>query len=183
MDISEKTMLTRMATVQDLEEIQSIHMHAFSKEENKLVSKIAINLLSRKTKPQTISIVSETDNSIVGHIAFSPVTSDKDDKFLGYILAPLGVEPSFQKRGIGSKLVETGIHLLSTMKVDTLFVYGDPDYYRRFGFSSEEAVSYTPPYKLQYPSGWQSLVLREHDIPHPPIPITCVDSLCDPELW
>jgi len=83
---------------------------AFSEGESEIVSKLCIDLLSEKTTPQTISLVAETDDTIVGHIAFSPVTIDNNQNFQGYILAPLGIIPEYQKRRIGSKLIEYGMH-------------------------------------------------------------------------
>jgi len=99
----------RTATNQDRDDVQRVHLCAFPEDENKIVSKLAIDLLFENTTPQTISLVAETDGAIVGHIAFSPVTIDNNDNFQGYILAPLGVRPDYQKRRIGSKLIEYGI--------------------------------------------------------------------------
>jgi hypothetical protein len=39
------------------------------------------------------------------------------------------------------------------------------------------------PYKLQYLFGWQAAVLNDYDIEKPPVAITWVGSLCNPELW
>jgi putative acetyltransferase len=173
----------RIATNQDSAYIQGVHLCAFPEDENEIVSKLAIDLLSKKTTPQTISFVAETDGAIVGHIAFSPVLIDNNEVFQGYILAPLGVKPDYQKRRIGSKLIEYGMQHLSDMGVNVVFVYGDPKYYGRFGFSADAADQYTTPYKLQYPFGWQAIVLKGCDIEKPPVAITCVTSLCDPKLW
>lgn len=176
-------MIIRTATNQDRGDIQRVHLCAFPEGESEIVSKLAIDLLSEKTTPQTISLVAETDGTVVGHIAFSPVTIANNQNFQGYILAPLGVKPDYQKRGIGSKLIEYGLQQLSAMGVNVVFVYGDPNYYGRCGFSADTAQQYTTPYRLQYPFGWQAIVLDECDIEKPPAAITCVTSLCDPILW
>ena len=173
----------RLATNQDSDDVQRVHLCAFPEGESESVSKLAIDLLSEKTTPQTISLVAETEGAIVGHIAFSPVIIDNNQKFQGYILAPLGVKPDYQKRRIGTKLIEYGMQQLSVMGVNVVFVYGDPKYYGRFGFSADAAHQYTAPYKLQYPFGWQAMVLNKCDIEKPPVEITCVTSLCDPKLW
>jgi predicted N-acetyltransferase YhbS len=67
--------------------------------------------------------------------------------------------------------------------VNILFVYGDPEYYRKFCFSADVADRYIPPYKLQYPCGWQAIVLNESNVEKSPNRIACVTSLCDPKLW
>ena len=147
------------------------------------LQQLAINLLSEKSTPPIISLVAEIEGTVVGHVTFSPVAVENNKNFLGYILAPLAVKPDYQRRGIGSKLIESGIQQLSGMGVDALFVYGDPKYYSKFGFSMEAAESYIPPYELQYPFGWQVFVLNESFNDNPTGKIICVSSLCDPALW
>ncbi|MBN1363870.1 MAG: N-acetyltransferase [Syntrophaceae bacterium] len=173
----------RIATNRDLSDVQRVHLCTFPEGEREIVSTLAMNLLLKKTTPKTISYVAEIDGAIVGHIAFSPVRLDSNEGFQGYILAPLGVKPDYQKHRIGTKLIKYGIKTLSAMGINVVFVYGDPKYYGRFGFSAEAAHPYTPPYKLQYPLGWQCIVLNEIDIENKPVAITCVASLCDPQLW
>ena len=176
-------MHTRAATNLDRDDIHSVHWSAFAEGEREVVSKLAVNLLAEEATPQTISLVAESEGIVVGHVAFSPVTIDNDRNFRGYILAPLAVKPDFQKRRIGSKLIESGMQQLLKMGVNILFVYGDPEYYSKFGFSADVADRYTPPYKLQYPFGWQAIVLNKCNIAKSSINIACVTSLCDPELW
>ena len=173
----------RIATILDRDDIRSVHLSAFAEDEREHVAKLAVDLLSEETTPHTISLVAETNGAVVGHVAFSPVTTVNNDNFQGYILAPLGVKPDYQKRGIGSKLIESGMQRLTRMGVDILFVYGDPEYYSRFGFSADAAEQYIPPYSLQYPFGWQGIALSEFSTERSPVRIDCVTALCDPELW
>ena len=172
----------RVATHLDSEAVREVYLHAFSEAERQKVAVLAVDLLSEETKPETISLVAEADSVVVGHVAFSPVTIDNNSWF-GYILAPLGVRPDYQKRRIGSSLVEDGIAQLSKMDVDIVFVYGDPQYYGRFGFSADVASMYFPPYELQHPFGWQALSLRENVLSSEPVTISCVAPLRDSELW
>ena len=176
-------MHVRLATSLDRDDIRSVYWSAFAEGEREIVSKLAVDLLAEESTPQTISLVAEAEGIVVGHVAFSPVTIDNNEKVQGYILAPLGVKPGCQKCRIGSKLIESGMQQLSGMGVDILFVYGDPGYYSRFGFSVEAAECYIPPYKLQYPFGWQGIALDEFSTGKSTANITCVASLCDPELW
>ena len=173
----------RTATSLDRDDIHSVHWSAFAEGEREIVSRLAANLLSEEAAPQTISLVAETEGIIVGHVAFSPVTIDNNENFQGYILAPLGLKSDYQKRRIGSKLIEIGMQQLSRIGVDILFVYGDPKYYSKFGFSVDAAERYIPPYKLQYPFGWQGITLKECSAGKSSIKIACVTSLCDPALW
>ena len=144
---------------------------------------LAVDLLDEVTDPETISLVTEVDGNLVGHIAFSPVTVDNSENWKGYILAPLGVRPEYQHRRIGSRLVESGMERLSGMGVNVLFVYGDPDYYGRFGFEAAAASQYSPPYELQYPFGWQAMILNEGVVAESTVKLSCAGPLDDPGLW
>lgn len=173
----------RVASRLDRDDIRDICLCAFPESENELVAKLATDLLGERTSPQTITLVAEIGDRVVGHIAFSPVSVDADRKWQGYILAPLGVKPEYQKTGIGTKLVESGVERLSAAGVDAVFVYGDPKYYGAFGFSAEPAARFRPPWKLQYPFAWQAIVLREGGSSKQAVEISCVASLSDPALW
>jgi len=178
-----EAMNIRIATNQDRDAIQRVHLCAFPEGERELVSRLAVDLLAEATTPRTISLVAETAGLVVGHAALSPVIIDHNDEFSGYILAPLGVMPDYQRRRIGSQLIEYGMRQLSQRGANVVFVYGDPRYYGRFGFSADAAHPYSPPYRLRYPFGWQAIMLGECAIEKPPVAITCVASLGDPKLW
>ncbi|MBT8440301.1 MAG: N-acetyltransferase [Gammaproteobacteria bacterium] len=173
----------RPASSYDAHTIRKIHLAAFPQEEAGLVAKLATDLLSEQTTPPTISLLVESNNSAIGHVAFSPVTIDNNRDFQGYILAPLAVVPDYQKHGIGSKLVEAGIEQLSDTNTHIIFVYGDPRYYSRFGFTAETAEHFITPYRLEYPAGWQALILKAYASEDASITINCVRSLQKPALW
>ena len=105
------------------------------------------------------------------------------DDFLGYILAPLGIAPAYQRGGIGSRMVKYGIQQLLESGVNVVFVYGDPEYYSKFGFHADVAKPYLPPYPLEYPLGWQAVILKECVAKPAPVSITCASLLCNAELW
>jgi putative acetyltransferase len=173
----------RAATIQDRDDVHRIYLRAFPDGENEIVSKLAIDLLREETAPRTISLVAEADGAPVGHVAFSPVTVASHATFRGHILAPLAVDPDFQRRRIGSSLIESGLQTLSAMGVNVVFVYGDPKYYGRFGFSADIAAQYKAPYRLEYPFGWQAIGIDGYEIDGSPVQIACASALCDPKLW
>lgn len=177
------TLNIRIATNQKRDAIERVYSSAFAKDESDPVARLALDLLSENTTPPTISLIADTDDSVVGHVAFSPVGIADSEACQAYILAPLAVKADYQKRGIGSALVECGMRQLSAMGVNLVFVYGDPKYYGRFGFDTDAAQNYTPPYSLQYPYGWQAAVLKECAFGKAPVAINCVASLCHAELW
>lgn len=173
----------RAATSLDRVNIQGVYRSAFDESERELVSKLAVNLLAEEATPKIISLVAEADGIVVGHVAFSPVAFDNNENLQGYILAPLGVKPDYQRQGIGLKLIASGMDQLSRMGVNIFFVYGDPKYYSKFGFSVDAAKRYMPPYDLHYPLGWQCIILNECSAGELSIKITCVTSLSESALW
>ncbi len=87
----------------------------------------------RAANALTLSLVTEIDGRIVGHIAFSPVTiSDGTPNWFG--LGPVSVLPDYQGCRIGMALVNRGLALMEDMGCKGCALVGLPTYYRRFGF-------------------------------------------------
>lgn len=89
----------------------------------------------------TISLVADDHGEIVGHVAFSPVTINGEPG-RWYGLGPVSVSPSWQRRGIGTALIRTGLAQLQTLGADGCVLLGDPAYYGRFAFLSDAGLSY-----------------------------------------
>lgn len=150
------------------------------------MAQLAIDLTSEPTNPETLSLVAETDGGeLAGHVVFSPVWISNREELAGYILAPLGVRPEFQKQGVGSILIRRGLEQLSQKGTHIVFVYGDPAYYGRYGFDAGIAASYQPTFELEYSFGWQALALQpmKKKQPDQPVTISFVAALQNPDLW
>lgn len=66
-------MQIRAASDEDKAAIRAVHLNAFGEDEREMVATLATHLLETSSVPPTLSVVAEHDDSIVGHIAFSPV--------------------------------------------------------------------------------------------------------------
>jgi putative acetyltransferase len=94
-----------------------------------------------------VSLVAEVDSEIVGHILFSRVTIvTRDGSVDALSLAPMAVLPSRQRHGIGSRLVEAGLHACRERGHRIVLVLGHPDFYPRFGFSAASAQRLESPF-------------------------------------
>ena len=96
----------------------------------------------------TLSLVAVDEESVIGHVAFSPVTIDAEDR-QWFGLGPIAVRPDRQGKGIGSALIREGLDRLRTMGAAGCVLVGEPDYYRRFGFLADERLVY-PGLPAQY---------------------------------
>jgi len=119
----------RPETEKDKTAIQEINQSAFETfSEAKLV-----NLLREQSNP-IISLIAEEDRQVVGHIMFSPVSlsGSSDLKIMG--LAPMAVLPKYQRKGIGSALIQVGLDGCKKLGFGAVVVLGHTNYYPGFGF-------------------------------------------------
>ena len=89
----------------------------------------------RGNEPECVSMVAVEDNSIVGHVFFSPVILKGEwGKLEGMGLAPMAVLPEKQRQGIGTELAKRGLEELNKRDCPFVIVLGHPHFYPRFGF-------------------------------------------------
>jgi putative acetyltransferase len=110
----------------------------------------------------------EHKNSIIAHMILSKCSTVKKNTSLT-LLGPLCVLPSYQRKGIGSTLIEYGLDFSEKNIFAKTLVLGDPDYYSRFGFEPEAVIA--PPYPLAetLKTAWQSLALTDKQGEEPDI--------------
>ena len=81
-----------------------------------------------------ISLVAEENNTVIGHILFSPVSLSGHPELKAIGLAPMAVSPEHQQKGVGSALVRAGLEQSKQLGIVAVVVLGHPEYYPRFGF-------------------------------------------------
>ena len=96
----------------------------------------------RKAGDSIVSLVADDDGQIVGHILLSKM----DAPFPALALAPVSVIPIRQRSGIASDLIKRAANEARDQGWAAIFVLGDPNYYKRFGFDQEAAAGFTSPY-------------------------------------
>jgi putative acetyltransferase len=72
-------------------------------------------------------------NKVVAYIAFTNAYNGTEP--CGLHLAPLAVKPEFQDQGIGTELLNFALRQ-SVIRESTLYVLGNPGFYKKFGFKS-----------------------------------------------
>ncbi|MEZ4562263.1 MAG: N-acetyltransferase [Thermomicrobiales bacterium] len=134
-------MIIRQENDGDADAIHEVTAVAFQGQPSSAGTEAQIVDALRAAGVLTISLVAEYHDEIVGHVAFSPVTiNGQPGRWYG--LGPLSVSPRWQRRGIGTALVEAGLAQLRKLGAAGCVLLGDPGYYRRFGFASVPALRY-----------------------------------------
>jgi len=93
-----------------------------------------------------LSLVAETAGRVVGHILFTPTETTGGGTVLA--LAPVAVDPAFQRQGVGSALVLAGLAESRRLGYGAVIVLGHPDYYPRFGFSPAHEKGFAAPFPV-----------------------------------
>lgn len=125
----------RSETGADIQAIEEVTVEAFKTLEVSQQTEQYIIAGLRSAGALAVSLVAEADGRVVGHIAFSPVTiSDGSQGWYG--LGPVSVLPGYQRRGIGSALIEEGLSRLEDLGAHGCCLVGHPGYYGRFGFKN-----------------------------------------------
>lgn len=123
-------MLVRAEEEKDREAVYAIHASAFARP----AEADLVNVLREHAHP-IISLVAEENRMVVGHILFSPVSLSGHPELNIMGLAPIAVQPSRQRTGVGSALVRAGLARCAELGYSAVVVLGHPTYYPRFGFA------------------------------------------------
>ncbi|WP_210407319.1 GNAT family N-acetyltransferase [Hydrocoleum sp. CS-953] len=175
-------MIIRKALDSDLDNILSVERAAFGSEEG---PEIVQKLLGDDSAQPIVSLVAFQEDRAVGHIFFSRATLEPNVPLSLSILGPLAVIPDAQKQGIGGKLIQNGLDILSKSGVDLVFVLGHPTYYPRFGFKPAGNLRFEPSYPIpeQNADAWMVQELRPGIIGNFRGKVICADSLNEPKYW
>jgi len=101
---------------------------------------IVHNLRNTAAFVPELDFVTTFDNKIIGSIMYSKakVIDDQNIEHEVLCMGPLSVLPSYQKKGVGSKLIEHSTDKARDMGFKGVILFGNPDYYHRFGYCNAQ---------------------------------------------
>ncbi|ATI53713.1 GNAT family N-acetyltransferase [Bacillus tropicus] len=95
-----------------------------------------------------LSIVA-VDEEIVGHIMLSKITIEQDGASVDSLaLAPVSVARSYQKKGIGGKLIVAALEKAKELGYGSVVVLGHPEYYPKFAFKKASEWNIKAPFEV-----------------------------------
>ncbi len=147
----------RFELPKDIDEVRLLNDKAFGQpEEGRIVDKL------RKSCNGILSLVAISNNKIVGHIMFSPVTIETQKGVIeGMGLAPMAVLPELQNCGIGSKLVKEGLRIINNTTCPYVIVLGHEKYYPRFGFQRASKYGLTSQWEGVPDDAFMAMILND----------------------
>ncbi len=89
---------------------------------------------------------------LIAHLLLSSVSIEGGDGRLRALgLAPLTVDPAWQRRGIGKAMVRQGLRVSDYARAGAVFVLGDPAYYGPLGFQTASRYGFTNSFGVDEP--------------------------------
>lgn len=166
----------RKSILADLPAIEKLYPAAFPDED---LLPLVKDLLQEPSI--VLSLVATIESRLAGHVIFTKCSVEGSDARAA-LLAPLAVAPSYQRQGIGSAIVRSGLEQLEDAGVSQVFVLGDPAWYSRLGFKPEPRVDTPYPLPEEWRDAWQSLFLGGTVAPQGG-KIALPPRWMKPELW
>lgn len=85
-----------------------------------------------------LDFVAELDGKIVGNIMYtkSKLVNEKNEEKTILTFGPVSVEPAYQRRGIGRKLIEYSVAKAKELGYEYIVIFGSPSNYVGLGFKS-----------------------------------------------
>lgn len=135
----------------DYLEVEQVVEKAFENEE---ISDHKEHLLVRHLRESDafipeLSIVAKRDEKIVGHILLTRIAIfNSDNEFESLALAPVSVLPSYQRKGLGGKLILEAHSRAKALGYKSIILLGHADYYPRFGYKKASLFDISIPFEV-----------------------------------
>jgi len=109
-----------------------------------------------------LDYVALVDNQIVGNIMYtqSKIVDEKEETIQTITFGPVSVLPEYQRKGVGSALIQHTIQKAKEKDSKAIIIYGSPKNYCKHGFKSSKDYNVST-MEGKYPYGLLVLELEE----------------------
>ena len=144
--------------------IRDVHAAAFGDDN---VPGLVDALRSTQAPIAPMSYVAVSDDRVIGHVMMSAGRLDAPRRIVNVlVLSPLGVLPTFHRRGVGTALVRHAVAAAERQGEPLVFLEGSPQFYGSRGFERASAAGFrTPSLRIPDPAfpGRSAFLLRTLD--------------------
>lgn len=87
-----------------------------------------------------LDFVAEIDGKVIANIVYAKaeIVGDSGEHYEVITFGPISVLPEYQGKGIGGMLINHTKEIAKELGYRAILIYGDPEYYSRFGFVEAE---------------------------------------------
>jgi putative acetyltransferase len=137
-------MVIRPESSDDHRAVREVHVLAFG--DSQRIPRLVEALRVADAPLASLSFVATLDGRVVGHVLLSGCRLDAPRRLVDvFSLSPLGVLPTHQRQGIGTRLVEHALAAADHQGVPLVFVEGSPRFYGKRGFERASAAGFRSP--------------------------------------
>ncbi|MCF7926531.1 MAG: N-acetyltransferase [Candidatus Izimaplasma sp.] len=130
-------MIIRQATPNDNTRIEWLTREAFWNHMNVACDEHYIIHKTRKLPcfNKNLAFIAEEEGKLVGYIAlYDAELKHHNETHKILTICPIVVHPFYQQKGIGTMLIKKAHKEAKEMGYGAVVIFGDPDYYKRFGY-------------------------------------------------
>ena len=183
--MNEKNITIRKPKDDDLKHILFVEKAAFESDEQ---ANITEQLINDDSAQPVVSFLAFDEDKPIGHILFSNATVEGYQKSEHIcFLSPIAIIQEYRDGTVDQLLMKEGLKKLEKSGIEMVFVYGDPDYYKKHGFVPDaESFGFTPPFPLpdRHSEAWMVLALSNiRGLSNSFGKVVVADPLNKPELW
>lgn len=138
----------RKETKNDYKEVYDVIKTAFETAEHSDGNEQDLVVALRKSESfiPELSLVAVNENRIIGHVLFTKIKIGNSTELA---LAPLAVLPEYQRKGIGTRLIEEGHKIAKQLNYSYSIVLGSNKYYPRLGYIPASKYNIKAPFNIE----------------------------------
>jgi putative acetyltransferase len=130
----------------DIEEVYELNKLVFGQENE---AKLVDNVRQGPHFIPQLSLVAFSDEELIGYILFSQISiTNGDYRHHSLGLTSMVVHPAWQKRGVGAKLITSGLQIATDLGYTDVLVFGHEYYFPKFGFLPAARWNIRPPFDV-----------------------------------